>query len=78
MGTAFTGLLEGFVKTKMTLDERDEKRQKEQADLDLRKQDLDLKRKILAGEQASRQLQDQMHALNIQDLVIKLGKQISW
>jgi hypothetical protein len=76
MSTAFTGLLEGFVKTKLTLDEREEKRQKEQADLDLRKQDLALKRKILEGEQASRQLQDQMHALNIQDLVIKLGKQI--
>jgi hypothetical protein len=76
VGTAFTGLLEGFVKTKLTLDEREEKRQKDQADLDLRKQDLDLKRKILEGDRASRQLQDQMHALNIQDLVIKLGKQI--
>src|SRR5437867_3659293 len=34
MSTAFTGLLEGFTQTKLTLDERDRQREKDQADAD--------------------------------------------
>src|SRR6266511_1364775 len=77
MGTALTGLLQGFATTKLALDERDEKRQKEQQEFELKKQDLDLKRKILQGEQASRTLQDQMHALNIQKFIEDYQKRLS-
>jgi hypothetical protein len=49
----------------MELRKFDEERAQKQTELDLKKEDLDLRRKILQGEQASRTLQDRVHQLTI-------------
>src|SRR5262249_19403491 len=73
MGTALTGLLQGFTETSLKLKEQDEKRQREQAELEFKKEDLALRRKILQGEEAARTLRMRKDELDILSLTRDLN-----
>jgi len=51
------------------------RRQREQQEFELKKQDLDLRRKILQGDQASRELRDFQTQLTLQQMLRQYGKE---
>src|SRR3989442_729206 len=66
MGTALTGLLQGFSDTHLKLLAYDADRKKEQDEIDYKKEDLARRRKILQGQEAARTLSMQKDQLDIQ------------
>lgn len=62
MGTFAGGFLQGFVNQQNSLRQEEERRQREAQELELKKEDLKLRRDLLKGQEASRLLQDQLHA----------------
>lgn len=69
MGSGMTGFLQGFLQTKLALDDFDQRKAQQQAQLDLQKENLKLHQQALKGQEAHLALQDQA-------LQAQLGQQL--
>jgi len=77
MGSGLSGFLSGFLQTHLALQEHDDRRQREQAKLDLLKQKLALHRDVLRGKAAHLRLQDQLHQGRLELLLRRYGRQLA-
>jgi hypothetical protein len=75
-GAAGTGFLHGFSSTSLALEKYNREREREAQELAFKKQDLDLRRQILKGQEASRTLTDQTNQLQQVKLMHELRQQV--
>lgn len=77
MGTALSGMLQGFADTTIALQKYDDRREQERQKIELLKQRVNLRRDIVRGRAAHLKLQDQLHAGRLEVLLRRYGRQIA-